>query len=138
MFDSVDADRVYWDTFAAELSDVSRSAPWNRSKRPCIYCGALTRALSQVCCAHSDLRSLDPHTNILAGRFQQSALKETLVPDSPPVSAAASVSSSASVTEPDAVPVHGFTPGVAWTDGGPREEGLPSGTAALTMLDGGE
>ncbi len=58
-----------WDVFAAELADTARGA--NHKKRPCVYCGALTRAVSGVCLAHSDLPRFDPHTNVQAGRFSR-------------------------------------------------------------------
>ena len=48
-----------WDVFLAEYADVRRSAKWNLPLRPCMYCGALTRAGSQVCLAHEDLIALD-------------------------------------------------------------------------------
>ncbi len=51
----------------AELADTSRGQ--HRPRRPCLYCGEMTKAVSQVCLAHSDLTRFDPHTNVQAGRF---------------------------------------------------------------------
>ena len=47
-----------WDVYQAELADTQRAQ--HREKRPCLYCGAPTRALSQVCPSHSDLPAHDP------------------------------------------------------------------------------
>lgn len=48
-----------WDESRAEYADVRRSAPHNRKLRPCIYCGAMTRAVSQICCNHEDLPAFE-------------------------------------------------------------------------------
>ncbi len=60
-----------WDMLRAEMFDTIRSQPDARPKRNCLYCGTLTRAVSQVCTAHSDLPSVDPALNVQAGRFGQ-------------------------------------------------------------------
>lgn len=49
-----------WDPFRAELADTIRGMKHNLPKRPCLYCGAVTKSVFQVCMvAHSDLPSLD-------------------------------------------------------------------------------
>ncbi len=58
-----------WDRFAAELADTLATMPKARPLVRCVYCGAKTRAVSQVCPAHSDLPRFDPHMNVQAGRF---------------------------------------------------------------------
>lgn len=62
-----------WDVMLAELEDALELSRM-KSKRPCRYCGALTTATSGICLAHSDLPSLDPHTNVRAGQFQRPPL----------------------------------------------------------------
>jgi hypothetical protein len=52
-----------WDMLDAELADTARSAPWNREKRACYYCGEPTRATSGICWRHDDLPALDPVLN---------------------------------------------------------------------------
>ena len=49
-----------WDMLAAELSDTMRGGKDSRPRRPCVYCGKLTRALNYVCTAHDDLPSREP------------------------------------------------------------------------------
>lgn len=61
-----------WDILLGELGDVLEATPYRKPKRPCIFCGRSTRALSGVCPDHADLPALDPHTNAQAGRFQRS------------------------------------------------------------------
>ncbi len=56
---------------AAELADTRRGQ--HRERRPCLYCGAMTKAVSQVCLAHSDLPRVDPLLNVQAGRFTPKA-----------------------------------------------------------------
>lgn len=58
-----------WDELRAEMFDTIRSSPYARPKRDCVYCGAPTKALSQVCTAHSDLPRVDPVFNVQAGRY---------------------------------------------------------------------
>ena len=53
----------------AELFDTMNGSYYARPKRPCVYCGTQTRAVSGVCTAHSDLPGLDAHTNVQAERF---------------------------------------------------------------------
>ncbi len=56
---------------AAELADTRRGQ--HRELRPCLYCGDMTKAVSQVCLAHSDLPRVDQHMNVQAGRFTPKA-----------------------------------------------------------------
>ena len=62
---------MIWDVLRAELADTVRSSQYAKPLRECLYCGAKTRALSQVCTAHSDLPKIDPHLNIGAAKFQK-------------------------------------------------------------------
>jgi len=55
----VTAPVAQWDVFLAEYADTRRASQHAKPARPCVYCGTLTRALSQVCCAHEDLIELD-------------------------------------------------------------------------------
>jgi hypothetical protein len=51
-----------WDVYRAELADTQRGQHSARQARPCIYCGAKTKSVYQVCLDHTDLTNLDPST----------------------------------------------------------------------------
>ena len=53
-----------WDMYRTELADTQRGMQASRPKLPCIYCGAPTKSVYQVCCAHSDLPELDDGTKV--------------------------------------------------------------------------
>ncbi len=61
-----------WDVYAAELADTMRGGKDSRPRKPCIYCGNMTRALSYVCTAHDDLPALEA-----AGRPRDTELLQT-------------------------------------------------------------
>ncbi len=49
-----------WNPFYAALLDENEEALRKRERRPCVYCGKPTTALSRVCLDHDDLPVLDP------------------------------------------------------------------------------
>jgi hypothetical protein len=63
-----------WDMFLAELADTARAE--NKPRRPCIYCGRLTKAISSVCLDHDDLPAceVDAVLDELAHEHERPAL----------------------------------------------------------------